>query len=201
MVFTKKVIILGDGGVGKTVTVNRLETGEFDPRYVASHKITSHIIRDTYKVNIFPGQYKYSFDKLICNNEDTKYDRVVIMCDINNTLSFKNAFDWLDLASDISHETTEIVLCINKYDGSCKSPITPDLINGNGEDHKFLNTISGNMLDDMFEAFDFVYYVSAKTNLNINKILGNNDTDEIMAAVAPPEVMITDADRERIFGK
>lgn len=170
----KKILIIGDAGVGKTTIVNRLLNGEFNPKYVADNKVTAHIIGD-FKITIFPGQLKYSFDKLIYDNEEhnIQYDRIVIMCDINSMISLDNNREWLKLTCELCHQNTRIVLCINKCD-EVGEYFTK------GWTHNIAQKYS-------------VYYVSAKTNLNIYKILGDDDEPVLTCKpMAPPEVLISD---------
>jgi GTP-binding nuclear protein Ran len=183
MVVPNKVLIIGDAGVGKTVLVNRLKTGEFNPKYIANNKMETYDI-EGFKINVFPGQYKYSFNKLIYGNEEYNmlYDRIIIMCDIHSKLSQQNVYNWLKLTRGICHSKTSIVLCINK------------------RDYTSGNELTGEELLRFIGVFDHIYYVSAKINLNIYKILGDCDP-KLAHAVAPPQIMIRDTDCEKIYSK
>ena len=172
----KKIIIIGDAGVGKTTIINQLTNGEFNPKYIADNKVTTHIIGN-FKITIFPGQLKYSFDKLIYGSEehDIQYDRIVIMCDINSMLSFNNKCEWFKLIRGLCHKNTRIVLCINK----CDVPgtyYTKEWLSDATQKYKMMPFI-GKFMSNNYEtnSFDSIHYVSAKTKLNIDKILGDND--------------------------
>ena len=193
----KNILVIGDGGVGKTTLVNRLINGKFEPKYVASTEVTTHIIGNC-KITVFPGQYKYSFDRLITDNEEYNipYDRIVVMCDINSQLSFNNKYYWFKQIRGLCHKNTKIVACMNKCDELNGLGLIPE------EEAKRIfskyNVREGMFTKDMLAIFDYSYYVSAKTNLNIDKILGDyeikveNPTESV--------VMLNKADRDRIYG-
>ena len=72
-----KLILVGDGGVGKTTFVKRHLTGEFEKKYVATlgvevHPLLFHTNRGPIKFNVWDtaGQEVsfYSFDRRHCRN-------------------------------------------------------------------------------------------------------------------------------------
>jgi small GTP-binding protein len=194
-----KILIIGDAGVGKTTIVNRLTNGEFNPKYVGDIAVTTHIIGN-FKITVFPGSFKYSFDNLIHDKEEhnIQYDRIVIMCDINSTMSFDNNCEWFKLIRGLCHKNTRIVLFINKCDVTGSEYFTKEWVVNVAKKYKAAPFISKSMTTSM-GSFDSVYYASAKTNLNMYKILGDSDEPRLKCKpMAPPEVLISDVDRERI---
>jgi len=193
----KNILVIGDSGVGKTNLVNRLINDKFEPEYVASTGVTTHVIGNC-KITVFPGRYRYRFDKMIYDNEEYNiiYDRIIIVCDMNSTLSFNNKYYWLKQIRGLCHKNTKIVACMNKCDELNWRRLIPE-----EEAKRIFSKYSvreGMFTKDMLAIFDYSYYVSAKTNLNIDKILGD---DEIKVE-NPTEsvVMLNKADRDRIYG-
>ena len=196
----KNILVIGDGGVGKATLVNRLVNGEFEPKYVASTGVTTHIIGN-FKITVFPGQYRYSFDKMIYDNEEynIQYDRIVVMCDINSQLSFNNAFEWVKLTRGLCHKNTRIVILSNKCEVDGKY-FSNEWIANAAKKYKDLSFLSKWKTEKLTQ-FDRMYYTSAKTNLNIYTILGDSDEPGLkLEPKAPSEVLISDTDHDRIYG-
>ncbi len=197
----KNILVIGDGGVGKTTLVNRMINGEFEPKYVASTGVTTYVVGN-FKITVFPGQYRYSFDKMIYDNEEynIQYDRIVVMCDINSQLTWNNTFEWVKLTRGLCHKNTRIVLLINKCE-----------IDGKYLSDEWIANVAKIYMNDLqslcrwetekLTQFDRMYYTSAKTNLNIYTILGDSDEPGLkLEPKAPPEVLISDTDHDRIYG-
>lgn len=135
---------------------------------------------------------KYSFDKLIYDSEEhnIQYDRIVIMCDINSMISFDNKCDWFKRTHGLCHKNTRFVLCINKCDTSGEY-FTKEWMSDVARKYKVVPFISKFMTNSL-KSFNSVHYVSAKTNLNIYKILGDDDEPVLTCKpMAPPEVLIS----------
>jgi GTPase SAR1 family protein len=167
---TTKILIIGDAGVGKTAIVNRIINGEFNPKYIADNKVTTHDV-GYFKITLFPRQFKNRFSKLIYDSEEhnIQYDRIIIMCDINNTMSFDNKNEWLKLTRGLCHKNTCIILCINKCDAEGEY-FSYEWIDNVFKKYGFVPFMSESATRSI-EAFDGVYYMSAKTNQNIHNIL------------------------------
>jgi small GTP-binding protein len=149
-----KILIIGDSGVGKTSVVNCLRNVEFIYEHVADVGMVTYIINDNFKITVFPGQSKHNFNKLI---QDEKYDRIVVMCDLISKNSFENAYDeWRKLAYNLCHSGTSVVLCINKMD--IYDPLNVRVV------LCVANLVATKLFNNLF-------FVSAKKNLNIDKIL------------------------------
>ena len=178
-----KVILLGDGGVGKTTFVKRHMTGEFEKKYVP-----------TMGVEVHPLNFHTNMGRVIFNCWDTagqeKFgglrdgyyiggDAAIIMFDVTSRITYKNVPHWY---KDIIRVcgTIPIVLCGNKVD--CKNrKVKPKDISF----HRRKN---------------LQYYdISAKSNLNFEKpflyiakkLSGNSECKFVESpALAPPEVYI-----------
>ncbi|CAN8075190.1 unnamed protein product [Agarophyton chilense] len=116
---TFKVVLVGDGGVGKTTFVKRHITGEFEKRYIA-----------TMGVEVHPLKFSTNFGPILMNVWDTagqeklgglrdgyyiQGNAAIIMFDVTSRMTYKNVPQWhRDLVRVC--ENIPIVLCGNKVD-------------------------------------------------------------------------------------
>eukprot|EP00823_Brevimastigomonas_motovehiculus_P007239 TRINITY_DN6242_c0_g1_i1.p1 TRINITY_DN6242_c0_g1~~TRINITY_DN6242_c0_g1_i1.p1 ORF type:complete len:233 (-),score=60.05 TRINITY_DN6242_c0_g1_i1:130-828(-) len=116
-----KLILVGDGGVGKTTFVRRHKTGEFEKKYIA-----------TMGVEVSPLTFNTNLGPVIFNCWDTAGQEklgglrdgyyiggqaAIIMFDVTSRVTYKNVPHWhKDLVRVC--ENIPIVLCGNKVD--CK---------------------------------------------------------------------------------
>ncbi|WAR03146.1 RAN-like protein [Mya arenaria] len=116
---TFKLVLVGDGGVGKTTFVKRHLTGEFEKKYVATlgvevHPLKFHTNRGEICFNVWDtaGQEKYG------GLRDGYYIQgqcAIIMFDVTSRVTYKNVPNWhRDLVRVC--ENIPIVLCGNKVD-------------------------------------------------------------------------------------
>jgi len=116
---TFKLILVGDGGVGKTTFVKRHLTGEFEKKYVATlgvevHPLTFHTNRGPICFNVWDTAGQEKFGGL----RDGYYiqgQAAIIMFDVTSRITYKNVPNWhRDLVRVC--ESIPIVLTGNKVD-------------------------------------------------------------------------------------
>lgn len=115
---SKKVAIVGDGGVGKTTFVKKHLTGTFETKYVP-----------TLGVNVHPydghGQYQFKYNLWDTAGQekfsglDAGYyigaDAAIVMFDLTSNVSFRNVNTWISKIRSTAGEIP-IVVCGNKSD-------------------------------------------------------------------------------------
>merc|ERR1712137_55956 len=114
-----KLILVGDGGVGKTTFVKRHLTGEFEKKYVATlgvevHPLVFHTNRGAMRFNVWDTAGQEKFGGL----RDGYYIQgqcAIIMFDVTSRITYKNVPNW---HRDIVRvcENIPIVLVGNKVD-------------------------------------------------------------------------------------
>lgn len=126
-----KIILIGDGGCGKTSFVNCLRKGEFSSKYIATQGVdvspttfnTNHgtII---FKIWDCAGQEKFGGLK------DGYYigaNAVIIMLDLTNKLSLRNMENWVKDAGRVVGGDVPVIVCGNKID-ALNRKITEEMI-------------------------------------------------------------------------
>ena len=116
-----KLILIGDGGVGKTTFVKRHETGEFEKKYIATQgvEVTSNIFytsRGPIKLNIWDtaGQEKFG------SMREGYYigaDCAMLMFDVTSRMTYTHIKKWYKDLERIAGNIP-VVLIGNKVD--CK---------------------------------------------------------------------------------
>jgi GTP-binding nuclear protein Ran len=116
---TFKLVLVGDGGVGKTTFVKRHLTGEFEKKYVATlgvevHPLEFHTNRGQLVFNVWDTAGQEKFGGL----RDGYYIQgqcAIIMFDVTSRITYKNVPNWhRDLVRVC--ENIPIVLVGNKVD-------------------------------------------------------------------------------------
>eukprot|EP00941_MAST-03F_sp_MAST-3F-sp1_P003776 g3776.t1 len=178
-----KLILVGDGGVGKTTFVKRHLTGEFEKKYVATlgaevHPLEFHTSMGKIKFNVWDtaGQEKFA------GLRDGYYIEAtcgIIMFDVTSRITYKNVPNWhRDLVRVC--ENIPIVLVGNKVDMKERKVKTKQITFHRKKNIQY-------------------YDISAKSNYNFEKpflwiarkLVSAADLVFVEApALAPPEVQV-----------
>lgn len=183
---TFKLVLVGDGGTGKTTFVKRHLTGEFEKKYVATLGVEIHPLKfyTNYGVISFncwdtAGQEKFG------GLRDGYYIQgqcAIIMFDVTSRITYKNVPSWhKDLVRVC--ENIPIVLCGNKVDVKERK-------------------VKAKMITFHRKKNLQYYDISAKSNYNFEKpflwlarkLCGETELEFVeMPALQPPEVNIDPA--------
>ncbi|CAD6891442.1 unnamed protein product [Tilletia controversa] len=116
---TFKLVLVGDGGTGKTTFVKRHKTGEFEKKYIATlgaevHVLSFHTNFGEIVFNVWDtaGQEKFGGlrDGYYINGQCA-----IIMFDVTSRITYKNVPSWHRDLERVC-ENIPIVLCGNKVD-------------------------------------------------------------------------------------
>ena len=144
---TYKVIIVGDGGVGKTSLVKRHLTGQFDEKYIA-----------TLGVEVHPMRFETNYGQVCFNIWDcagtekfgglrdgyyVQANAAIVMYDVTSLNTYKNVVNW--------------IISIRRL-----CPDIPIVVVGNKVDASGFGALSEVVWDTQFQH----YYVSSKSNYN-----------------------------------
>ena len=149
-----KIILLGDGGVGKTSLCNRLCSNVFNEKTNATIGVdlfikTFQTDNKSFKLQLWDtaGQERY---KSITAQYFNKVSIVLLLFDYSNLESFKNLPYWINEIKTNS-EKSKIILIGNKTD---KKNVIPD-----------------NLIQEFIKKFNLTLLsISNKTNENVNRI-------------------------------
>jgi len=187
---TLKLVLVGDGGTGKTTFVKRHLTGEFEKKYIATlgvevHPLTFHTNAGPICFNTWDTAGQEKFGGL----RDGYYIQgqcAIIMFDVTSRITYKNVPNWhRDLVRVC--ENIPIVLCGNKVDIK--------------ERKVKAKTITFHRKKNLQ-----YYDISAKSNYNFEKpflwlarkLTGKPDLEFVASpALAPPEVQVDPAMMEQ----
>ena len=86
-----KILIVGDGGVGKTCAIEGMLNGHFEKKYIPGTTMTVYNVGGT-MVYDYPGQYKYNFNDLTANIGPI--DSAVVMYDLTSKMSRRSLPMW-----------------------------------------------------------------------------------------------------------
>eukprot|EP00029_Vermamoeba_vermiformis_P011796 TRINITY_DN6599_c0_g1_i1.p1 TRINITY_DN6599_c0_g1~~TRINITY_DN6599_c0_g1_i1.p1 ORF type:complete len:223 (+),score=76.18 TRINITY_DN6599_c0_g1_i1:40-708(+) len=115
-----KVILVGDGGVGKTTFVSRTKKGEFERKYIP-----------TIGVDVVPLPWYTTNGQIVFNMWDTAGQEkfgilrdgyyiggqaAIIMFDVTSRMTYKNVPNWHRDITRVCTADIPIVLCGNKVD-------------------------------------------------------------------------------------
>jgi len=114
-----KLILVGDGGTGKTTFVKRHKSGEFERKYIP-----------TVGVDVHPLNFHTNYGQIVFNVWDTAGQEklgglrdgyyiqgncAIIMFDVTSRMTYKNVANWHRDVTRVC-ENIPIVLCGNKVD-------------------------------------------------------------------------------------
>lgn len=153
MTSTFKIVMVGDGGVGKSTFIKRHRTGEFEKRYIATVGVeVSALTFNTNKgpviLNIWDcaGQEKFGLQK----EHYVGAQAVVLMFDVTCRTSFKNIKHWADEVAKTVTEKVPVIACGNKVD--CQE-----------------RKVRPQHISQKTEYYEQYYDISAKSNYNYEK--------------------------------
>jgi len=186
-----KLVLVGDGGTGKTTFVKRHLTGEFEKKYVATlgvevHPMQFYTNRGAIKFNVWDTAGQEKFGGL----RDGYYIQgqcAIIMFDVTSRVTYKNVPNW---HRDLVRVCENVPICLvgNKVDV---------------KDRKVkAKTITFHRKKNLQ-----YYDVSAKSNYNFEKpflwiarkLVGDPNLQFVeMPALAPKDVEIDEAEQQKI---
>jgi len=115
-----KLILVGDGGVGKTTFVKRHLTGEFEKKYIATIGVEVHPMEfTTSKGKIKFNVWDTAGQEKLAGLKDGYYidaHCAIIMFDVTSRITYKNVPKWHRDITRICGENIPIVLVGNKVD-------------------------------------------------------------------------------------
>ena len=112
----KKILTLGDAGVGKTSILNCYFGNEFEEKYIPTQHFKKYIY-DKYIFYDFPGQEKHASHNV---NFDGKIDVCIIVYDVTNKLSSNNVTFWQEKCKELCGDVP-ILIVGNKIDSERKN--------------------------------------------------------------------------------
>lgn len=122
--FRFKIVLVGDGGVGKTTYIRRIRDGDFEKNYHATLGVNVFNLpfyTDNNQLVIFEvwdtaGQELYS---LLSDAYYVGAHAAIVMFDVTSRSSFKNVGAWLkkiQLSTSIGNQLIPTIVCGNKID-------------------------------------------------------------------------------------
>ena len=93
----KKILIVGDGGTGKTCAIERGLNNDFRKKYIPGKTVTTYNSGNTV-IYDYPGQCKFNFGKLTANIGCI--DSAVVMYDLTSSLSRRSVTKWTKLIEE-----------------------------------------------------------------------------------------------------
>lgn len=127
---TLKIIVVGDGGVGKTTFIHRHLTGEFEHKYVATMGAEVHPLRfETTQGTVILKMWDCAGQELFGGLREGYWEGVdgaIVMFDVTSKRSYMNALARARHVRE-KHPDIPIVFCGNKVDVKNRK-VTPRMI-------------------------------------------------------------------------
>jgi len=121
-----KVMLVGDGGVGKTTYVKRLLTGEFERKYDPTMGAEVHPFRqDGQTFNLWERAGQEKFDSL-GKGYYIGAKAAIVMFDVTSRLSYRSVAGWIKELEEAGIEN--IVVCGNKVDSKDRKVFHRDIL-------------------------------------------------------------------------
>lgn len=182
-VATFKLVMVGDGGVGKTTFIKRHLSGEFEKRYIATlgvevHPLIFYTTRGPIRFNVWDTAGQEKFGGL----RDGYYIQgqcAIIMFDVTSRVTYKNVPNWHRDLFRVC-DNIPMVLCGNKVDIKDRKVKAKSIVFHRKKNLQY-------------------YDISAKSNYNfekpflwlLRKLVGDTALDFLEApALEPPEVQM-----------
>jgi len=119
--YSKKVALIGDGGVGKTSLVNRFVKGQFDDKYI--HTIGTNVKKKTVLLNDEKAEVTLMVWDLQGQRNDPgiiahmfRSEGAIVVCDVTRDQTFNNMPEWIGLLEKEVGGRVPMVLLGNKAD-------------------------------------------------------------------------------------
>lgn len=120
----KKILIVGDGGIGKTCLIQRLNTGDFIKTYTMSKSFERTNVDYDGKRFVFDeisGSMKFDLPLLT-----EHYDIAIVMYDTQNKITHRNAIDfWIPF---VTSHCNKIIIAGNKCDVKVNKDLRHDVL-------------------------------------------------------------------------
>ncbi len=157
--FLFKVVIFGDGGVGKSTLVNRYLTGTFDENQKLTIGVEFHIkrleienCRVTLQLWDFAGEYRF---RMLLPNYVRGASGGIFMYDITRYSSLKNLDPWLECVKT-SRRDLSLIMIGSKLDlhedRSVSTEVAKEVANQNGFfGYAECSSKTGHFVEEIFE--------------------------------------------------
>ena len=136
MNYKQKILILGDGGVGKTSLINNYLFNTFEEKYIPTYNNINILQNNKYIFYDYPGQEKYSTHDINLSYIDI----CIIMYDITNKLSYKNIEFWKQKVQNLCDDIPTIIVG-NKIDSHYRKFIDNNTINISTKNHNYVHNL------------------------------------------------------------
>jgi len=187
-----KIVLIGDGGVGKTCFVKRFLNGAFEKAYIATqgatvHKMTFYTNVGTIVFNVWDtaGQEKFSG---LGSGYYNGADGAIVMFDTTSRVTYQNVPDWYMNFTRVCGKYKPMVVCGNKVDMGGRKVRSRQVTFPSKKGIPYFDT-------------------SVKSNYNLPEIMlslirrltGNSNVEFVeKPSMTPPEVKLTDDDIQRM---